>query len=282
MTFPYLTPSSTLKSYGIKASKKLGQHFLNNTETVQKIIKIALPLKDEFVLEIGPGLGIITQALLDRPIYKLICAEYDQRCIKYLQNTLSYDAKKLIILNEDALKLKEEQLVDKRHKLIIISNLPYNISTLLLLKWLKKIFLFKKIVLVLQKEVAERICAYKNTKNYSIISVLTQFLCNAKLEFEIHRSDFFPQPRVNSAVISIVPRKDLEKKFCIYKKLELLCKTVFNKRRKTLKNSIAPILKSPEQSLLNIGIDPSRRPEDLSIKEFELIVRKVEFISILN
>ena len=100
----------------------------------------------------------------------------------------------------------------------------------------------------------------------------------AKLEFEIHRSDFFPQPRVNSAVVSIVPRKDLERKIRIYKKLELLCKTVFNKRRKTLKNSITPILENPEQSLLSIGINPTRRPEDLFIEEFELIVKELELV----
>ena len=132
-------------------------------------------------------------------------------------------------------------------------------------------------VLMFQKEVAERICARPNTKQYGILSVLTQFLCVTKLEFDVPRSAFSPQPKVTSSVISIVPREDLKDKLLIYKKLELLCKTVFNKRRKTLRNSISSILANPEESLLSVGIDATRRPDSLSVEEFETIVRKLEF-----
>ena len=132
-------------------------------------------------------------------------------------------------------------------------------------------------ILMFQKEVAERICAPPYTKQYGILSVLTQFLCFTQLKFDVPRSAFFPKPKVTSSVISIVPKENLKGKLQIYKKLERLCKTVFNKRRKTLKNSISSILENPEESLLNIGIDAGRRPETLSVEEFELIVRKLKF-----
>jgi len=271
-------PLDGLKSHGIRASKKLGQHFLNDSEIIQKILRAAFPLSDELVLEVGPGLGVLTRALLRERVCKLICVEYDRRCVKYLQdNLVRQGLERLIIVNEDALKLKENSLVKKGQKLIIVSNLPYDISTVLLLKWLKQITLFKKMVLMFQKEVAERICARPNTKQYGILSVLTQFLCVTKLEFDVPRSAFSPQPKVTSSVISIVPREDLKDKLLIYKKLELLCKTVFNKRRKTLRNSISSILANPEESLLSVGIDATRRPDSLSVEEFETIVRKLEF-----
>jgi len=266
-----------LKGYSIKASKKLGQHFLNNYDIVQKIVRATLPLKDELVLEVGPGLGILTQALLQEQVQKLICVEYDARCIDLLKATFVAEAKKLVLLNEDAVRFNEGKLLDAGQRFIIVSNLPYNISTALLAKWLKKIKLFKQMVLMFQKEVAERICAQPGTKQYGILSVLTQFLCVTRLEFCVPRAAFSPQPKVDSAVISIVPRENLDEKLEIYEKLEFLCKTVFNKRRKTLRNSIAPILATPEESLSSIGIDPKRRPETLSVAEFERIARKLVF-----
>ena len=128
-----------------------------------------------------------------------------------------------------------------------------------------------------QKEVAERICSGPNSRQYGILSVLTQFLCVTKLEINVPRTSFFPQPKVDSAIISVVPRENLEDKLHIYKKLELLCKVVFNKRRKTLRNSISSLLQDPETSLLSVGIDPNRRPETLTVEEFELITRRLEF-----
>jgi 16S rRNA (adenine1518-N6/adenine1519-N6)-dimethyltransferase len=264
-----------MDSYNIKALKQLGQNFLHDARVVERIIRVAYPLKDETVLEIGPGLGALTRAALLEPIRGLTCVEYDKRCVEYLRANL--ESEKLTIINEDALKLDEKKLMEQGQKLIIISNLPYNISTLLLGKWLEEITLFKKMVLMFQKEVAERICAKPNNKQYGILSVLTQFLCSVSLEFDVPRTAFNPQPKITSSVVSIVPKGDLEDKLRIYKKLELLCKTVFNKRRKTLRNSIAPLLSNPEQSLSSLGIDPNRRPETLSIEEFELIVRKLEF-----
>jgi 16S rRNA (adenine1518-N6/adenine1519-N6)-dimethyltransferase len=262
-------------SNNIKALKQLGQNFLNDARVVERIIRTASPLKDETVLEIGPGLGALTRVVLECPVRRLICIEYDKRCVEYLRVNL--ESEKLDILNEDALKLDEKKLIENGQKLIIISNLPYNISTLLLGKWLEEITLFKRMVLMFQKEVAERICAKPNNKQYGILSVLTQFLCSVSLEFDIPRTAFTPQPKIISSVVSIVPKGDLEDKLRIYKKLELLCKTVFNKRRKTLRNSIAPLLADPEKSLSSLGLDSNRRPETLSIDEFELIVRKLEF-----
>jgi 16S rRNA (adenine1518-N6/adenine1519-N6)-dimethyltransferase len=259
----------------IKALKQLGQNFLNDARVVERIIRAAYPLKDETVLEIGPGLGVLTRAVLEQPVRRLICVEYDKRCVEYLR--LNLESEKLAILNEDALKLDEKKLIEQGQKLIIISNLPYNISTMLLGKWLEEITLFKKLVLMFQKEVAERICANPNTKQYGILSVLTQFLCSVSLEFDVPRTAFTPQPKITSSVVSIVPKENLEDKLRIYKKLELLCKTVFNKRRKTLRNSIAPLLATPEQSLSSLGLDPNRRPETLSVEEFELIARNLEF-----
>jgi 16S rRNA (adenine1518-N6/adenine1519-N6)-dimethyltransferase len=271
---PNLHTSDALKTYGIRASKSLGQNFLNDSNIVQKIVRTSYPLKGELVLEIGPGLGVLTRDILKEPIQKLFSVEYDQRCVKYLQdNLLPNELERLEIINQDALKLDEKSLIGKDQKLIIISNLPYNISTILLLKWLEEANLFKKLVLMFQKEVAERICSPPNNKQYGILSVLTQFLCITKLEIEVPRSAFFPEPNIDSAVISIIPKKNLEDKFPIYKKLELLCKTVFNKRRKTLRNSISPLLRNPAEALSSICIDANRRPETLSVEEFELIAR---------
>lgn len=252
-------------SLGIDPKKALGQNFLFDLNLTKRIARAAGDLKSHTIIEIGPGPGGLTRALLEEGAEKIVVIEQDSRCIPALNEINQFYHNKLFILNQDALLYKEEDL--NKTDIKIIANLPYNIATVLLFKWLDKIHLFSSLTLMFQKEVADRIIAQPGCKAYGRLSVMTQFLCKVEHQFDINPQAFYPPPKVTSSVLNIYPRKQ---PFSAIKKssLELICKLVFNQRRKTLRVSLKQLVDNPERLLQQANIDSSLRPEQLTLEQF--------------
>jgi 16S rRNA (adenine1518-N6/adenine1519-N6)-dimethyltransferase len=266
-------PAAVLESYGIRASKELGQNFLKDPRVAERILKLAGPLENEVVLEIGPGLGILTESILQASVKQLVCVELDKRCIDHLLSTCR-GANNLTLVHADALEISEEECTGTKGDIVVIANLPYNISTPLVLKWMRKANIFKKMVLMFQKEVAERICALPSTAQYGSLSILCQAMCQAKLLFHLPPEAFFPQPKVTSSLVILTPLSIAAERLCTYKKLEKLCAAAFSKRRKTLRNALSGVVHDVSSTLLQLELDPNKRPENLTVNEY---IRLAEF-----
>ena len=255
-----------VKKYSVNAEKKLGQNFLFDLNITDKIARSTGKLDNYTVIEVGPGLGSLTRSILNAGAKKVIAVEKDIRCISALNDYLVPKTEgRLEIIDDDALSNDVYKNIPERVKLI--ANLPYNISTKLLFKWLDDIDNFSSLTLMFQKEVADRIVAEPNSKDYGRISIKTQLLCEVNHEFDIPPSAFYPPPNVNSSVVTITPREkplfdsDTDK-------LDTLCKAVFGQRRKALRVSLKQISKNPTELLEKADIEQMRRPESLSVKEF--------------
>lgn len=269
-----MKPKDILKSYNILPRKKFGQNFLVDKNIARKIVCLADIKPDDVVLEIGPGIGALTDILVETGA-KVIAVEIDKTLFLVLSERFS-EKKNIEILNEDALKVSYKGLA-KRYgkKLIVAANLPYNISTAILFKFLEDRGVFLKLILMLQKEVAERLAAKPSCKDYGVLSVFIQLFMDVKLEFKVPPSAFEPKPNVDSAVVSF---NILDKpKFMIddTAMFKRVVKAAFNQRRKMLANTLKGLMGTDLKSIPNIvnaleqaGIDPKRRGETLSIEEF--------------
>jgi len=263
----------TINNKKFKFKKKLGQNFLVNKGIAEKIVQCINMPEKATVIEIGPGSGSLTQALIAANIAELIVVEVDHTLIPQLEK-LKKKNSNLQVINADALNIAEEDLTTKKFK--IIANLPYNIGTLLLIKWLKKIVLVDEIIIMLQQEVANRIIAKKSTKAYGRISVLAQSLCYCEKLFDVEPQNFYPQPKVMSSVIKLTPKKTLLTTASI-EKLEKVCKVMFNYRRKKIRTNLKKNFPDIEEILTDIQISPDARAESLSVEEFHRISQKVNF-----
>lgn len=262
-----------ISSNRISPNKKLGQHFLFDIGIIDKIVNTVPNLRYKTILEIGPGPGGLTSSLLQHGAKKVIAVEVDQRCIDVLNQLATAFPNKLRVLNTDATILKEEEL--GFNKLTIVANLPYNIGTHLLIKWLNKIQLFDEIVIMLQKEVAVRICAKPNTKNYGRLSIMSQWVCEVDLLFDVEPEYFVPPPKVLSSVVRLKPR--MQPLFtCSKLALEKVCEHAFGMRRKMIKSSLKRLIPDIEKVLLELSINPQYRAEQLTIKEFCKIARFID------
>jgi 16S rRNA (adenine1518-N6/adenine1519-N6)-dimethyltransferase len=256
-----------IKNYNIHPSKRLGQNFLIDSNIASKIIKEAGDLTGRVVVEIGSGMGSLTRCLLKSSAETVYAVEYDRKCLAYLGDLKEVYSKKLEVVAEDALKLDEHRFAQDK-KILLISNLPYNISAVLLLKWLKKIYLFDSIVLMFQKEVAERIIAKPNSKTYGIISVLAQYLCDVRVAFHVPPTAFFPAPKIESSIIAIKPKSDAEERLKLYDKLQFICKTLFNQRRKMIRTTLKKVTNNVGDMLCSLDLDECLRPENLTVEDF--------------
>lgn len=265
--------SNDFAKYGVHPSKKLGQNFLIDKNISSKIAGQLSSPSDIIVMEVGCGLGGLTEQLLDLPIKNLIAVEYDRACIRYLHD-LQKDYPNVTIVGEDALRIDESSLVQNQ-RFSIVSNLPYNISVVLLIKWLDKLHLIDQMVLMFQKEVAERIIAKPGSKSYGIVSVLAQYMCDIRYCFDVPPTVFFPPPKVMSGVVKITPKKIDKEKEKIYQTIKMLCNKVFNQRRKMLRNTLKGIFEDPETELKELGLDAQMRPEELSVQDFENIAHRI-------
>lgn len=260
-----------VKEYDLAAKKSFGQNFLFDLNLTSKIVRAAGSLKDCTVIEVGPGPGALTRSILQSDVKQVFAIEMDKRCIEALEDYLvpASDGR-LKIIEDDALKNKLYNEISGKIK--IIANLPYNISTELLFKWLDDANKFESMTLMFQKEVAMRICAKPRTKSYGRVSIKTQWLCDVEKLFDISPKAFFPPPKVTSSIVKIIPRtKPLYE--ADEKDLDIICKAAFGQRRKTLRASLKQITKDPLALLKEAGIDDNRRPEELSISEFCSLAR---------
>ncbi|MZR30956.1 16S rRNA (adenine(1518)-N(6)/adenine(1519)-N(6))-dimethyltransferase RsmA [Sneathiella litorea] len=256
--------------YGLNAEKSLGQNFLLDLNLTGRIARCAGKLDGETVIEIGPGPGGLTRAILDAGAKRLIVIEKDTRCLPALADIAEAYPDRLEIMNEDALEIDETALFDGRAK--IIANLPYNVATPLLIKWLNKRERFSSLTLMFQKEVSDRITAVPRTKAYGRLSILCQWLCETKREFDISPRAFTPPPKVTSTVVTLRPRA--EPAFPADQAvLEKVVAAAFGQRRKMLRASLKPLGKPPEDMLEKAGITPTRRAEELSVEEFCALAR---------
>jgi len=268
-----LSTSEIIKKYGLDAKKSLGQNFILDKNFTDKIVRAAGDLSQVTVLEVGPGPGSLTRSILDAGAKKLVAIEKDPRCLEALKELQEFYGERLQTLDADALIADEEKIFAGENKIKIIANLPYNIGTVLLFKWLRISPKISSMHLMLQKEVVERIVAKKGDNHYGRLAVMVNFLCETKMLFTVNPSVFIPQPKVKSAIVQIIPREkplaDLE-----FSKLEKVVAAAFNQRRKMIRSSLKSIFENPEEILNSCGIKPDLRAEDLTIEEFCKITEK--------
>jgi len=268
-----LTTSEIIKKYKLQTKKSFGQNFLLDSNLTDKVAKCAGDLINYEVLEIGPGPGGLTRSILKINPKKLIVIETDERCIQALEKEFIKYRDKLKIISADALRIKEADYF--KNKIKIISNLPYNIGTVLLFKWLSNAQNFESLTLMFQKEVAERIVAKPCTKQYGRLSIMCQFLCDVNKHFDIKPTAFVPQPKVTSSVVSLYPKKEYCVKDVNINNLSKLTQLLFSQRRKMVK-SILKSKPNAKEILKKCDISENKRPEELSIKNFALLSKELE------
>jgi 16S rRNA (adenine1518-N6/adenine1519-N6)-dimethyltransferase len=267
-----LTTSEIIRKYQLQTKKSFGQNFLLDSNLTDRVAKCAGDLKNFEVLEIGPGPGGLTQSILRLGAKKVVAFEMDECCVNALMEELKEYGKRIKIVQGDAIKLKETDYLKPKFK--VIANLPYNVGTVLLFKWLGQLENFESLTLMFQKEVAERIVAKPNTKQYGRLSVMNQFVCDVKKHFDIKPSAFTPPPKVMSSVITLYPRKPLMKGIDM-DKLSLVCKTLFGQRRKVIRNTMKKLTNNPNEFLEKLNINQNKRPEQLTLIEFGTIAKNI-------
>lgn len=260
-----------IAAHGLDARKGLGQHFLLDLNLTRRIARAAAPLGT--VIEIGPGPGGLTRALLLEGAQHVIAIERDARCIAALHELAARAAGRLSVVEADALAINEQSLLGTSSTGKIIANLPYNISTALLVKWLGAEVWppwFDSLTLMFQKEVADRILAEPRNKAYGRLSVLAQWRTRPKRLFDVDARAFVPPPNVMSSVVSLVPHPLPEP--ARFKAFERVVAAAFNKRRKMLRSSLAT-LGLREGDIESLGIAPTARAEELNVTEFAALAR---------
>ena len=256
------TIRETLSKLNLRAKKSLGQNFLLDAAFTDKIAESAAPFEGT-VIEIGPGPGGLTRSILLMGAHELIAVEKDRRAIVFLEELKKAASPRLQIKQADALKEPVWEYGFQPRQ--IIANLPYNISTPLLILWLKHANAFDKLTLMFQKEVAERIVAQPGESCFGRLSVLCDWLTTAKILFDVPADAFLPKPKVTSAVVQLLPRKNLLFD-CRLNYLEKVSQIAFNQRRKMLRTSFKKF--GGTQMLTSLNIDPMIRPQDLSTESF--------------
>ena len=259
-----------IKKHGLTANKALGQNFLLDTQLLSRIAAVPGDLHDSQVFEVGPGPGGLTQALLQAGA-KVTAVERDERCLPALADLSDHFPGQLTVINEDALKIDLAQLFDTPFH--IVSNLPYNVGSALLIKWLSNHSwppAWHSLTLMFQREVADRIVAKEGSSTYGRLSILAQWRCEAKLAMSVHRSAFTPPPKVMSAIVHLTPKAQPEGVDPDI--LAKLTQTAFSQRRKMLRQSLKG-LPGGLDALADAGIDGARRPETVSVEEFVALAR---------
>ncbi|MTI69342.1 MAG: 16S rRNA (adenine(1518)-N(6)/adenine(1519)-N(6))-dimethyltransferase RsmA [Firmicutes bacterium] len=270
-----------LNKHGFRLSKSLGQNFLIDGNIIDKICEGAEIENDDLCLEIGPGIGTLTQGLLERA-KKVLAIEIDKKLIPVLNDTLG-DYNNLEIINGDVLKLDLKNVINEKlgdKKIKVAANLPYYITTPIVMKLLEEKLNIKKIVVMVQKEVAMRMQAEPGTKDYGALSIAVQYYSNPEIVTIVPNNVFIPKPKVDSAVIALNVYDEPKVKVKDEKLMFEVVKAAFGKRRKTLANSLSSsslnIEKSKIKEILNsVDIDPRLRGEKLSIEQYAKIADKI-------
>lgn len=258
------SPAEILRQSGLSPKKSFGQHFLLDPSIVGRIAACAAPSADNTVIEIGPGPGGLTRALLQSEAAKVIAIEHDHRFVSALTPMVEAADGRLEVIDGDAVGMDLTALCPAPRQ--IVANLPYNVSTVLLTKWLETISNFDRMVLMFQKEVALRLTASRGEKAYGRLSVMTQWAGIVAYEFTVIAGSFAPPPKVDSAVVSITPRSG--QRAVPWPVMEKVVGAAFGQRRKMLRRALRP-LGDTEALLGKSEISPEARAEDLSVEEFE-------------
>lgn len=261
-----------MRRNGIEPKRALGQNFLFDLNLTQKIARAAGKIDEGTVIEVGPGPGGLTRALLMEGAKKVIVIERDARVLPALADVAARYPGRLEVIEGDALKVDPAKLGEAPRR--IVANLPYNIATPLLLNWLEQAEQFASLTLMFQKEVADRLTATPSTKDYGRLSIVTQWRCTAKHLFDIPPRAFIPPPKVTSTVVQLTPYPAP-----LYpadpRDLEAVAEAGFGQRRKMLRQSLKSLSVDPARLAAAAGVDATRRAETIPVSGFVAMAREL-------
>ena len=260
----------------MKYKKSLGQNFLTDKNIIKKIVNLT-QIKNKVIFEIGPGLGSLTQEILHKNPNFFLGIEKDNKLFGNLLNNFS-SFKNSKFINDDALNVNEKKYILNGEKAVVFGNLPYNISTQILIKWIRSVDWppwYEKLILMFQKEVGERIVANKNEKNYGRLSIISNWRLNITKNFNVSKNCFFPRPKVDSMVLTFEPKKQFIR-LKNPKNLEKVTEVMFSSRRKIIKNSILKLFKKNNFIEKELGINLQSRAENLDREIFYKLASKYE------
>ena len=273
-----------MKKYGIKANKSLGQNFLINSEVVESIVNSSEISKDDMVIEIGPGLGTLTEYLIEKA-GKVLCIELDTRMIRILEDRFAENTN-FEVINQDVLKVNLDEIINENKKdgkiknVKVVANLPYYITTPIIMKLLEDKLDIESITVMIQKEVADRLIEIPGGKNTGAITYSVYYYCESEKIMEVPNSSFIPEPEVTSEVIKMnlrnKPAVDIENPKVMF----MIIKSAFMQRRKTLLNALTntKVFLNKEEGLeilKKLNLDENVRAESLTIEDFANIAQSI-------
>ena len=256
----------------IKAKKSLGQNFLVDRNILEKIVNVS-QIKDKTILEVGPGTGNLTSFILKKKPKKIFVVEKDENLANHLEETFK---NQITIINDDILKINESSLFES--KVTVFGNLPYNISTEILSKWITNStedLWFNNLILMFQKEVADRIIAKFNTSNYGRLSIISNWKLNVEKICDIKPDSFSPRPKIDSSLLFFSPKKNFFK-IKEAKNLEKVTRIFFNHRRKMIKKPFNQLFNGNQKVLDELNIDLNLRPQNLDFNTYYKLTEAYE------
>lgn len=263
-----------IAEHGLSAKKSLGQNFLLDLNLTRKIARLAAPLSDTTVVEVGPGPGGLTRALLSEGARRVIAVERDERCLPALAAITAHFDQRLTVISGDALEINWRNVladdIARGNRIVIAANLPYGVASQLLVNWLETDPWppwWSQMVLMFQREVADRIVAAPGSKAFGRLSVLSQYQTEPRIALTLGPDAFTPPPKVSSAVVTFDPRPTREP-LCSVKTLGRVTAAAFGQRRKMLRQSLKQLTPMPELLLKACDIDPQQRAETLRVADF--------------
>ncbi|MET1028020.1 MAG: 16S rRNA (adenine(1518)-N(6)/adenine(1519)-N(6))-dimethyltransferase RsmA [Dongiaceae bacterium] len=262
-----------ISRYGLAARKSLGQNFLLDLNLTGRIARAAGDLTTGTVIEIGPGPGGLTRALLLQGAREVIAIERDERCLAALADIAGAYPDRLRVIAADALATDAAKLGQAPRR--IVANLPYNIATPLLIAWLSQATAFQSLTLMFQKEVAERLTAKPRSKEYGRLSILTQWLAEPRRLFDVPPRAFTPPPKVTSSIVQLIPRPSPAFP-ARQQDLERVTQAAFGQRRKMLRHSLRTLFGDAKAVLTGLSIPPTARAEELGVEQFCALARHLE------
>ncbi len=254
-----------------RARKRFGQNFLHDQNVIDRIVRAIRPQRGEALLEIGPGRGALTSALLDSGC-ELHALELDRDLVALLTQKFG-DNPHFHLQQGDALKFDFGTVARAEEKLRVVGNLPYNISTPLIFHLLQQSALIADMHFMLQKEVVERLVATPNSKDYGRLGIMAQYFCRIEPLLDVPSGAFSPQPKVQSAVVRLTPHEKLPHPAKSIEALQQVVRTAFNQRRKTLRNALQTLFNA--EDIIACDIDPSTRPETLTLAEYVVLADRL-------
>lgn len=265
--------AATIRRHDLDADKRLGQHFLVDPAILTRIAAAAEPLAGCDALEVGPGPGGLTRALLATDARAVVAIETDRRCVAALGDLVANAAGRLRVVAGDALAIDRHAVADP--PTVIVANLPYNIATELVVRWLRAPAGLERIVVLVQREVADRLAAPVGTRAYGRLSVLAQWAARVEPLFVLPPGAFRPPPKVHSRVVRLTPyaRPPVAARLA---SLERVTAAAFNQRRKMLKTSLRALSATPDRLLEAAGITPTQRPETLDVAAFAALANALD------